>query len=353
MAFDPDLAIRQLIDTYRAAYLQILERISKKNARGSAAMFERALLADVTRILRELDATAAEWAAQVIPRVYTAGTEAALEAWVAAGLTPPRVAADFARVHRAAVEALVGNLADNLQDAHAYIGRRIRDQWRRAALEAVTEKVAAGETIKQAKRGLQQRLADEGLAAYRDAKGRVWRLDSYAEMAVRSTTAEATNAGLVNQLRGMGRDLVQMTAHHAACPICSPYEGRVYSLSGEDKRFPPLSVVPGFGQGYMAIHPNCRHRVSPYVEELADDPQADMQRSNRPFEDRRSESEKRRYDREQRQNALRRERRRLEQQMAALPAGEERDRVRERLRTVRGQQQRLGREQREYLDEVS
>lgn len=352
MAFDPDLAIRQLVEIYRAAYLRLLEIIATKEARGRATGFERALLADVNAILLELDRAAKAWAAEVIPRVYTGSAETVYEAWLAAGLTPPAFDARYAQVHQAAIEALVANFQDQLDDAHRFVGRRIRDQWRRAQLEVVAEKISTGRTVREAKLALQERVAAEGLGAFRDAKGRIWRLDAYAEMVARTTTAEATNAGLLNQLRGMGRDLVQLTQHRSPCPICAPYEGRVYSISGKDKRYPPLSVVPGFDKGYQTLHPNCRHRASPYVEELADDPEGDRIRSNRPFEDRRSEAEKRAYEREQERNRLRRERRKLEQQLAVLPPGEERDRVLERLRTIRSEQRALGREQREYLDEI-
>lgn len=351
--FDAESALRSLIDIYRQGYVELLTTIARKEAKGNATGFERSLLADVSAILQELDSAAREWASEVVPRVYNGAAETVYEAWTAAGATPPPVAAGFAQVHRAAVQVLADNLYDNLHDAHLYVGRRVRDQWRRVQLETVTQKVVSGKTVREAKKELQRRVAEEGLGAFRDAKGRVWRLDSYAEMVARSVTAEATNLGTLNQLRGMGRDLVQITDHRAPCPICAPYEGRVYSISGETPGYPKLSVVPGFSAGFQTLHPGCRHRATPYVAELADDPEGDKQRSNRPFTDPRSELEKRAYERSQERNRLRRERRKLEQQVAVMPAGDERDALREKLRKLRSEQRTLGREEREYLDEVS
>lgn len=350
MAFNANLAAEQLIQIYREAYIIILERIASREARGNSTDYERALLEDVTRILQELDGAVVQWAQQVIPRVYKDSAEAVYEAWLAAGMTPPSMQAGFAQVHRAAVDVLVSNFTTNLHEANTFVGRRIRDEFRKAQLQAITEKTTTGQTVRQAKKALQNRLMDQGLTAFRDSAGRVWRLDAYAEMAVRSVTAEATNMGLVNQMQGMDRDLVRMTEHHAACPICAPLEGRVYSISGKDPRFPKLDKAVG---DYMHIHPNCRHRVVPYVEELDDNPEATRRKSNRPFsDDPRTAAEKRSYEREQRQNKLRRDRRRLEEQLAVAP-DDQKKAVREKLRQVRSEQQRLGREHNEYIDEIT
>lgn len=350
MAFDPNLAANQLIEVYRQAYILILERIANREARGNSAEYERALLADVASILQQLDFAVEQWAQQVIPRIYEGSAIEAMQAWTAAGLTPPPLSASFAQVHRAAVEVLVSNFTANLYEANAFVGRRIRDEFRRAQLQAVTEKVTTGQTSREAKKVLQRRLMDQGLTAFRDSAGRVWRLDAYAEMAVRSVTAEATNMGLVNQVQGMGYDLVRMTEHHASCPTCAPLEGRVYSISGKDPRYPKLDRAVG---DYMHIHPNCRHRVVPYIEELDANPEATRKRSNRPFDyDPRTKAEKQAYEREQRQNKLRRDRRRLEEQLAVAP-DDQKAAIREKLRQVRSEQQRLGRESNDYIDEIT
>lgn len=349
MAFDPELAAQQLVAIYRQAYMTILERIAERRARGRATEYEQALLQDVARILDQLDAITDEWARQVLPKAYQLGVIDAVSFWTGAGLRPPPIAASFAQVHEAAVQVLVANFTENLREATSFVGRRIRDEFRRAQLQAVTEKVTTGQTVREAKRALQERLMNNGLGAFRDAAGRLWRLDAYAEMAVRTVTAEATNMGLVNQLRGMDRDLVRMTEHHAPCPICAPLEGRVYSISGRDPRYPKLSDALG---PYMQPHPNCRHRLVPYVEELDPDPEATLRRSNRDWDyDPRSEAEKRAYEREQRQNELRRERRRLEQQLAVAPEAEKAA-IREKLREVRSEQQRLGREREQYTRQI-
>ena len=346
--FDAMAAADALIEVYRRAHLEILKRIAEKRSRGRSTAFDEALMRDVGGILSELDATAEQWAWEVIPKVYGEGVREALAPFAAMrGGKALQIAPGMIKAHQHAVQILVDSLLDDLRDAHTFVGRRIRDQWRSAQLEAVLEKTATGQTIRQAQKGLRQRLADEGLTAFRDSRGREWGLDSYANMVVRSVTAESQNAGLLTQLEGMGHDLVQMTEHRATCPICSQYEGRVYSRTGKTQGYPVLTDVPGFSEGYESIHPNCVHRITAYIMEGDEDPDKTRDFSNRPFEDRRSAADKEAYERQQEMGRLRRDRRKLEQQLAILPAGAERDAIREKLREVRGEQQRMGRQEKQ------
>jgi predicted nucleotidyltransferase len=106
-------------------------------------------------------------------------------------------------------------------------------------------------------------------------------LDAYAATVARTTTREATNTATMNQLQYEGYDLVKMSKHNSPCPVCSVYEGRVYSISGKNPNYPALSIV--FHSGHAVIHPNCRHVLAPYIVSLADDPDGDRRFSNRPF----------------------------------------------------------------------
>src|SRR5690606_28767454 len=151
----------------------------------------------------------------------------------------------FARVHRAAIRVVAENFIDEMDDAHRFVARRIRDGWRRAQLEALSERFTTGQTLRQAQKNLATIIADQGLGAFRDSAGRTWRLESYVEMAARTSSREATNLGLTTQLRTMNRDLVQMSWHADTCEDCARVQGRVYSISGRDPRYPPLSRAFG------------------------------------------------------------------------------------------------------------
>nr|WP_159444459.1 phage minor capsid protein [Carboxydocella sporoproducens] len=178
-----------------------------------------------------------------------------------------------------------------MHDSFQFIGRRIDDQFRRVALEEAGRKMASGTTIKDMKQRVIQRLLDQGQTAFVDKLGRKWRLDSYAEMVARTTTREAASAATINTCREAGLDLVKITTHYPTCEKCAPLQGKVFSISGEDKRYPKL-----MDEYRPPIHPNCRHSLHPYVREL--DPEADkvQKYSNTSLtKDPRSEEEKQAY----------------------------------------------------------
>lgn len=259
MAFDPNLAERQLLAMYARAPVLIMEKILQKQATGNSVEFERELLSDVLEILSDLDQQSKEWARQVLPKLYEASAREAATALQRAGVVGARAASDpftgsFARVHRAAVRVVAENFVDEMDDAHRFVARRIRDGWRRAQLEALERRFTTGQTLREAQKNLATIIGDQGLGAFRDTAGRTWRLDSYVEMAARTSGTEATNLGLTTQLQTMNRDLVQMTTHVDTCEDCAAVQGRVYSISGRDSRYPPLSRAVG---EYHTVHPNC------------------------------------------------------------------------------------------------
>jgi len=343
-----------LLASYRRAYVDLLRKTASYRAKGRSTAYNEAMLADIAKILRTLDEDAQRWARRNIPKLYVEGIEEALQVLKNAGkelkMDQPsfKTSTSMARVHQHAVKALVDATVDDLTTAHKTIGRTINDHWRRIQLEVVTDKTLTGSTMREARKNLVERLTAEGLTAFKDSAGRSWNLDRYASMVVRSVTAEAQNKGLLNQLDEMDHDLVRMSDHRAGCPLCAPYEGRVYSRTGQTAGYPVLTDVPGFSQGYQSMHPNCRHRITPYVPEADPDAEKTKELSNRPFQDKRRPEDKEAYDRQQKMTRLRRERQKLEEQLTLMPKGPERDAVRERLRQVRGQQQALGKEEKQW-----
>lgn len=72
----------------------------------------------------------------------------------------------------------------------------------------------------------------------------------------------------------LGNDLVYLPAHPGACPLCMDYQGKVYSVSGKSKKYPPQSIAIDGGVG----HPNCKHQWTIYWD--SSQIQADKYNSN-------------------------------------------------------------------------
>ena len=78
---------------------------------------------------------------------------------------------------------------------------------------------------------------------------------------------ESTNIGSIGSALQNGTDLVKMTSVSQCCKLCGAYQGKVYSISGKDKRFPALFKTV-LKNGYALPHPNCRHEFIAWFEEV-------------------------------------------------------------------------------------
>lgn len=269
-----------LIKVYQRAQQMLIQTIATKQARGNVIWYQESLLKQVRSILQQLNAYNATWVRDAINESYAIGAQQAISGLLKLGVTVHGVEA-FSRIHTSSVEVLIANTQSMLFSGVSFVGRQIEDEIRRAGLEAIALKQATGQTVKETAKMLKQTLIDQGLKGIRDKRGRMISLDAYASTVARSTTREATNTATMNQLEGEGYDLVKMSKHNTTCPVCSVYQGRVYSISGKSTDYPALSVA--FSGGYANIHPNCRHVVYPYIPTLADDPSGDKRFSNTSF----------------------------------------------------------------------
>ena len=118
------------------------------------------------------------------------------------------------------------------------------------------------------------------------ANGAKMPLSSYAEMLARTSRIESSNTGAFDRCKQLGIDLVYCPPVPDCCPYCKKFEDKVYSISGNDKRFPALYET-ALQRGYNIMHPNCRHEFLQWHESFVKSPeelQEVIDKSNR-FED--------------------------------------------------------------------
>lgn len=284
---------------YQATEQRLIRIIQQQEARGNVTAYRRRILAQVNAEMRGLDKFAADWLRGEVPAAY-GKSAAAVYAYIGESIPVSLVTRSTP-----AIGTIIENALGEMTDAHNFVGRIMNDELRRAGIEATAMKLSTGDTIKQMQKNMLANLTDRGITAIRDKNGREIRLDTYASMIARTTVREATNLGTLNEMAELGNDLVQMTNHSSACPLCGPLEGRVYSISGNDKRYPPLSAA--FGRGFRTIHPNCGHSVTPYIEDFDDDATTTRAFSRRPInQDPRSKAEIESYQRVQSAKAAKR-----------------------------------------------
>ena len=94
---------------------------------------------------------------------------------------------------------------------------------------------------------------------YVQAGSRKYKPSYYAEMVGRVKFHEANAEAALMTAANYDTDLVQVSSHNTRTDICLDFEGKVFSISGRDPRFPVLTETPPF-------HVNCLHLIFPTFE---------------------------------------------------------------------------------------
>jgi len=168
-----------------------------------------------------------------------------------------------------------------------------------------------------------KRAADDGLRVVNFASGRRDQID----VAVRRATLTGINqtTGQLQWTRAdeMGCDLVQTTAHAGARPSHQEWQGRVFSRSGTNRKYPPFIESTGYGTVTGLQGANCRHSWFCWFEDLSPDVYHDA--GIDPRQDKTvtvDDQELSLYDATQRQRAMERQIRKWTRQARALEAAE-------------------------------
>jgi hypothetical protein len=113
-------------------------------------------------------------------------------------------------------------------------------------------------TKKELKR-LQNKVFEQAkIFTWTSPKGRRLNLPYYTNLVTTTAYVYNKNNNTIIKMKANGLDLVKISSHINACPICKPLEGKIYSISGGDNKYPKLP----FGK-YLNLHPGCYHYLIP------------------------------------------------------------------------------------------
>lgn len=276
--------IEELIRLFTASQAELIRLLQTVEPRNTVTNYRKELLKQINQELALLNNRATPLMEKLIQQAYIQGiinTNRKLSVKMSS-TEEAIILNSLSKAHRKTINVFIRNKLGELNDTHFFIGRQIKDGIQKATEEAVGLKLATNETLKECKKNILKNFAENGITAIKTKNNRYIRMDAYANMVARSTTREVTNTATILQVSELGYDLVKISEHPGACPICQKYEGRVYSISGKDKRFPRLDVA--FSSGYANIHPNCRHVLEPYIEAF-NYVKKDIIKSNMPFQE--------------------------------------------------------------------
>lgn len=184
--------------------------------------------------------------------------------YLEAGLTPPTLdaSAELQTVCNAGLRQTDG-LFRNLTRTTAAAGAgQFGDALDRAWLQISTGAFDTDTAVRRAVKA----LAEHGLDAVRYESGATATVEASVRRAVVTGVNQTCLKAQWTLADQMGSDLVEVTAHAGARPEHAAWQGRVYSRSGQSKKYPDFAKATGYGTGAGLGGWNCRHSFFPYFE---------------------------------------------------------------------------------------
>lgn len=162
-----------------------------------------------------------------------------------------------------AVNAIYRDTAESRQGALDIMGK--------GAAKAVSGQMS----LQEATRKTIRELAQKGIPAFVDKRGREWSPEAYVMMDMRSTLGNTARAAQDARCDQYGINLIEVSSHMGARPKCAIDQGKIYSRDGTSGvttdgagnkiHFTPFSQT-SYGQPDGILGINCGHVQYPFAE---------------------------------------------------------------------------------------
>lgn len=131
--------------------------------------------------------------------------------------------------------------------------------------KAAGKVIMGAESRQTAVRQCIKEMSERGIPAFVDTGGRQWSPEAYINMDVRTTCSNAAHEAQFTRMDDYSIDLLETSSHPGARPKCSLDQGKIFSKSGKNKKYPAWSTSSyGEPDGILGI--NCGHFIYPYIE---------------------------------------------------------------------------------------
>ena len=257
-------SVSRLTVLYRRASKAVVREI-KRGVTESRYLQLLSISQQIDSIVAGLGAEVSTRLEEEVRRHYIDGQNRAYKVMIAEGLP---VSGAMLQIDEEAIKALFDESDYYFAEAMMGLkrsGERILSEVRKRRIREI---ISTGKITAQGVREIKAdilAILEEELVAMIDKGGRKWKLEVYAEMLARTKLIESANTGMTNRLLREGFDLVQVSQHSGACELCVPWEGEILSISGRTEGYSTVDDAKAAG----LFHPNCKHRLVPWHQELA------------------------------------------------------------------------------------
>lgn len=153
---------------------------------------------------------------------------------------------------------------DTLNLTNATLINQSEQVYRDIINKTVADTLVGNKTGQQALRQTVRDWSHKGIPALVDKAGREWGVEGYVRTVTRTLGNQVTNAMQEQRFDDYGVDLVEVSSHLSARPLCAPYQGKIYTR-GNDRNYPNLYQDTSYGEPAGLFGINCHHVQYPYV----------------------------------------------------------------------------------------
>jgi len=98
--------------------------------------------------------------------------------------------------------------------------------------------VTGAESRTKAVREIIHDMAEKGIPAFVDKRGREWSPEAYVNMDVRNTVKSTAMDAAFGAMDALGQDVFEVSSHAGSRPKCRPWQGKFISKSGRPQKLP-------------------------------------------------------------------------------------------------------------------
>ncbi|KIO60228.1 hypothetical protein B4065_0154 [Caldibacillus thermoamylovorans] len=286
----------KLIKLYERASEELLEQIRNLEDGFSRRRKEK-LLKTVLEVINKLQEESGELAKQIVEDSYKNGSDESVEEMIKQGLEEVNNSIQSV-IHEEAVQQIIDEVFYRILEATDHMSNDVKERIEEVVRRANERSLTTGLSRRQATKQAIAELTQQGITGIIYKNGARMPADKYLANVIHYFQRKAHVDGEINKMIEYDQDLVYVNFVGITCERCAQYQGRVYSISGKDKRFPQLVERPPY-------HGHCVHNATPWIEKyhnIADIDKA-IKDSNRPFVDNRTEANIRKYERIQKEKS--------------------------------------------------
>lgn len=281
----------KLIALYSTAPEKLLEQVRLLEVGSWNRRRKEELLRQIDEIINQLTGESGQQMALLLGDEYMAGVKVAIADITSVGVAVETLDVTIRPlIHQRSVQEIMDESFYSILEASEHMSRDTKQRIEDAVRTANERSLIDGVNRRKATRDAVADLNSRGITGMIAKNGAQIPADKYMAGVVHYHQRKAHVTGTENMATQNGYDLVYVNFVGITCEYCATMQGRVYSISGKDKRFPKLEIRPPY-------HSHCVHSLSVWVEEYTPPEEVEkmIRESNRPFTDNRTEHNIKRY----------------------------------------------------------